>query len=216
MGPSCHRPNGLWWVGRRALVVVTGAPDYGRIRALLRSRPLVRPPAPMTPVRGSGGGEELEREAGADGRGGQRGRRGRSRVETASGVMVVASEAAGGCGGAGHGRCERSGKEQHYRCGSARLRLRVTARRARLGRGEHGRRAHRAMVRGVRRVRRPRRRTRDARSRETERRGEFRSPPMQGFAGEARRSPPGRRSGRRASTVGGGASIQRRGGEASI
>ena len=28
MGPSCHRPNGLWWVGRRALVVVTGAPDW--------------------------------------------------------------------------------------------------------------------------------------------------------------------------------------------
>ena len=95
MGPSCHRPNGLWWVGRRALVVVTGAPDYGRIRALLRSRPSVRPPAPMTPVRGSGGGEELEREAGADGRGGQRGRRGRSQVETASGAMVVAPEAAG-------------------------------------------------------------------------------------------------------------------------
>ena len=39
---------------------------------------------------------------------------------------------------------------------------------------------------------------------------------MQGFVGEARRSPPGRRSGRRASTVGGGASIQRRGGGASI
>ena len=103
MGPVCHRPIGALAVtGVRARARVgaagvadRGAPDWGEPRRGDRARPSARPPAPTAPVRGSGGGEELEREAGADGRGGQRGRRGRSRVETASGAMVVAPEAAG-------------------------------------------------------------------------------------------------------------------------
>ena len=50
----------------------------------------------------------------------------------------------------GHGRCERSGEEQHGGCGSARLRAHATTHRAGRGRGEHGWRAYGAVVKGVR------------------------------------------------------------------
>ena len=79
MGPVCHRYRGAGQVvcGPLGLAVTGeqrgGAPEQREPEGAGRAR---RMPTPAARAREGGGGVELEREAGVDGRGGRRGRRG--------------------------------------------------------------------------------------------------------------------------------------------